>query len=179
MAEITNNETGNLYLAVRLDVLRKEPELGMYSRGNVMMNSTMGLLWTEVAFYVGDTTIFAQEILLHSVDVRRFTSMVKELIANTPAQAPGTTRKVHFDDITSPELHIRVKQSIFAANLPGEDAGSSSSYELRVMVDPGIQNGSVGVAGEGPAMFLQPTEKDLLTFVRDWQSEAEMALLLG
>lgn len=72
-----------------------------------------------------------------------------------------------------------MQQTVFGARLPGADTNISYSYELRVMVDPGIQNGSVGVAGEGPAMILQPSEKDLLVFVRDWQSEVEMALLLG
>lgn len=171
MAEITNGATGSLYLAVKLDVLRKEPEAGMIHRGNVLMNSSMELLWVEASFWIGDAVIYAQEVLLHSVDVRRFTQMLKELITNVPPHMDRQTRSVRFEDITSPELHFLVEQTIY-------DSGGNS-YEIRVMIDPGIQNGSPGVAGEGPAMMLQPEEKDLLAFARDLQSEAEMTLLLG
>ena len=84
MAEITNGRTEDGFLSIRIDVLRKEPESGMIARNTVDMNSDMGLLWTEVAFQVGRDTIYGQEVLLHSSDIRYFTQSIEDMIYEQP-----------------------------------------------------------------------------------------------
>jgi hypothetical protein len=184
MAEITNGRTEDGYLSIRIDVLRKEPENGMIARNTVDMNSDMGLLWTEVAFQVGRDTIYGQEVLLHSSDIRYFTQALEDMIYEHPEEEQE--RKIHFP-ISSPELLITVKQMIHEQD--SEEDGRhnqknkgkpifSARYELLVVIDTGIASGDSGVNGEGPGMFLQPDEKRLLSFVCDLRAEAEMALLL-
>jgi len=186
MAEITNGRTEDGYLSIRIDVLRKEPESGMIARNTVDMNSDMGLLWTEVAFQVGRDTIYGQEVLLHSSDIRYFTQSLEDMIYEQPNEEQE--RKIHFP-ISSPELLITVKQMIHERDplieddQPGKNTvkgerSFSAHYELTVVIDTGIASGESGVNGEGPAMFLQPDEKPLLSFVCDLRAEAEMALLL-
>ena len=60
----------------------------------------------------------------------------------------------------------------------GENDSVSARYELLVVIDTGIASGDTGVNGEGPAMYMQPEEKRLLSFICDLRAEAEMALLL-
>ena len=185
MAEITNGRTEDGYLSIRIDVLRKEPESGMIARNTVDMNSDMGLLWTEVAFQIGRDTIYGQEVLLHSSDIRYFTQSLEDMISEQPQEEQE--RKIHFP-ISSPELLITVKQMIYERDPMVEDDqhdkkvrqehSFSARYELLVVIDTGIASGASGVNGEGPAMFLQPDEKRLLSFVCDLRAEAEMALLL-
>jgi hypothetical protein len=185
MAEITNGRTEDGFLSIRVDVLRKEPESGMIARNTVDMNSDMGLLWTEVAFQVGRDTIYGQEVLLHSSDIRYFTQSLEDMIQEQPQEEQE--RKIHFP-ISSPELLITVKQMILERDpLAGEDQPArrgkgehsfSARYELLAVIDTGIASGDSGVNGEGPAVFLQPDEKRLLSFVCDLRAEAEMALLL-
>jgi hypothetical protein len=185
MAEITNGRTEDGYLSIRVDVLRKEPENGMIARNTVDMNSDMGLLWTEVAFQVGRDTIYGQEVLLHSSDIRYFTQALEDMIYEHTQEEQE--RKIHFP-ISSPELLITVKQMIHEEDSVKQDGqhekksrkehSFSACYELLVVIDTGIASGDSGVNGEGPAMFLQPDEKRLLSFVCDLRAEAEMALLL-
>jgi hypothetical protein len=185
MAEITNGRTEDGFLSIRIDVLRKEPENGMIARNTVDMNSDMGLLWTEVAFQVGRDTIYGQEVLLHSSDIRYFTQALEDMIYERPQEEQE--RKIHFP-ISSPELLISVKQVIreedpVKENGQREKKGKkehsfSACYELLVVIDTGIGSGDSGVNGEGPGLFLQPDEKRLLSFVCDLRAEAEMALLL-
>ena len=185
MAEITNGRTEDGYLSIRVDVLRKEPENGMIARNTVDMNSDMGLLWTEVAFQVGRDTIYGQEVLLHSSDIRYFTQALEDMIYEHPQEEQE--RKIHFP-ISSPELLITVKQMVHEEDSLKQDGqhgkkskkehSFSACYELLVVIDTGIASGDSGVNGEGPGMFLQPDEKRLLSFVCDLRAEAEMALLL-
>jgi hypothetical protein len=185
MAEITNGRTEDGYLSIRIDILRKEPESGMIARNTVDMNSDMGLLWTEVAFQVGRDTIYGQEVLLHSSDIRYFTQSLEDMIYEQPQEEQE--RKIHFP-ISSPELLITVRQAIHERDPLVEDDqhdkkvkeehSYSAAYELLVVIDTGIASGDSGVNGEGPGMFLQPDEKRLLSFVCDLRAEAEMALLL-
>jgi len=55
----------------------------------------------------------------------------------------------------------------------------STGYEVLVAIDSGIARGAQTVRGEGPAMFLEPDAGQILTFLRDLRSEAEMAIILG
>lgn len=185
MAEITNGRTEDGFLSIRIDVLRKEPESGMIARNTVDMNSDMGLLWTEVAFQVGRDTIYGQEVLLHSSDIRYFTQSIEDMIHEQPQQEQE--RRILFP-VSSPELLITVKQVIYERDpltdndQPGIKAraeqSTSARYELLAVIDTGIASGESGVNGEGPAMYMQPEEKRLLSFICDLRAEAEMALLL-
>jgi hypothetical protein len=185
MAEITNGRTDDGFLSIRIDVLRKEPENGMISRNNVDMNSDMGLLWTEVAFQVGRDTIYAQEVLLHSSDIRDFTQTTEDVIREKPQNERD--RRIHFP-ISSPELLISVKQILLgrtyveedelSAKKDRQDKAVSACYELLVVIDTGIASGNSGVNGEGPAMYMEPDENRLLGFICDMRAEAEMTLLL-
>jgi hypothetical protein len=185
MAEITNGRTEDGYLSIRIDVLRKEPESGMIARNTVDMNSDMGLLWTEVAFQVGRDTIYGQEVLLHSSDIRYFTQSLEDMIQEQPLEEQE--RRIQFP-ISSPELLMTVKQIIYERDPLAEDDrqgknasgdhSTSARYELLVVIDTGIASGDTGVNGEGPGMYLQPEEKRLMSFICDLRAEAEMALLL-
>jgi hypothetical protein len=185
MAEITNGRIRDGLLSIRIDVLRKEPESGMIARNTVDMNSDMGLLWTEVAFQVGRDTIYGQEVLLHSSDIRYFTQSIEDMIYEQPQEEQE--QRIHFP-ISSPELLITVKQVFHERDPLAEngqmvkkdrgDRSVSARYELLVVIDTGIASGEAGVAGEGPAMYMQPEEKRLLSFICDLRAEAEMALLL-
>ncbi len=184
MAEITNGRSEDGFLSIRIDVLRKEPESGMIARNTVDMNSDMGLLWTEVAFQVGRDTIYAQEVLLHSSDIRYFTQSIEDMIHEQPQQEQE--RKIHFP-VSSPELLVTVKQTIREQDRSGEGSSrkkgkgnflTTACYELLVVIDTGIASGESGVNGEGPAMYFEPEERRLLSFICDLRSEAEMALLL-
>ena len=96
-------------------------------------------------------------------------------------------RKIHFP-ISSPELLITVKQVIHERDPLAKngqivkkdrrDRSVSTHYELLVVIDTGVASGEAGVAGEGPAIYMQPEEKHLLSFICDLRAEAEMALLL-
>jgi hypothetical protein len=185
MAEITNGRTEDGFLSIRIDVLRKEPASGMIARNTVDMNSDMGLLWTEVAFQVGRDTIYGQEVLLHSADIRYFTQSIEDMIYEQPQEEQE--RRIHFP-ISSPELLLTVKQVIYERDPLAEndrmvkkergEHSISARYELLAVIDTGIASGDTGVNGEGPAMYLQPDEKRLLSFICDLRAEAEMTLLL-
>jgi hypothetical protein len=122
MAEITNGQTGNQQIGIQINFLRKEVGQGIIERGCVSMNSDMGLLWTEVSFFVAEEPFYAQEVLLHSSDVRSFTRSVQQIIEfrdeydiprlNSKTNQYGIDRTVQFD-ITSPELLIRLDQHVY------------------------------------------------------------------
>jgi len=179
MAELNNGNEGNSFLAVRLDIMRKEPRQGMIARNCVEMNSEMDLLWVNVSYIVGTRTIFEQEVLVHSHDLRNFTSHVEEAICNIP---PHERERRQFRmDITSPELIIRLDQFIckISSSQHDDDAPAYSGYyEIVIAVEIGIEAGEPGVADDGPAMFFSPESDHLLAFIRDLRSETEMALLL-
>jgi hypothetical protein len=187
MAEITNGRTGPGMLAVTIDVLRKEPELGLIGRNSIAMNSDLGLLWTKVAFWVGERETFSQEVLLHSLSLRSWPERIEALIKGRGVTQKetrnGHERVVEFD-MASPELIIRVHQYAFREPEDGSSRRAKAPgtvryiYDMLVIVDTGIDAGEDGVRGEGPAMYLQPELENLIAFARDLRSEAEMALLL-
>ena len=124
MAELNNGREGELYLGVVFDLNRKESPQGVITRKNVAMNSDLGLLWAEISFLVGQKTIFSQDVLLHSNDIRRFTSQMIQII-EAPARLYGLPNERRTENglerelslsITSPELIWRINQSVY---LPG------------------------------------------------------------
>ncbi len=116
MAQIKNGQAGPTTLTVRIDVQRAEPRRGVIAREAVAMNSDMGLVWAEVSFWVGETQIFAQEVLLHSLSIRGWADEIEALFhgrAHVEKQTHyGLERVVHFD-IASPELLIQVHQLVY------------------------------------------------------------------
>ena len=96
-------------------------------------------------------------------------------------------RRIYFP-ISSPELLITVKQIIHERDPLAEDdqpglkaTGEqpvSARYVLLGVIDTGIASGESGVSGEGPALYMQPEEKRLLSFICNLRAEAEMTLLL-
>lgn len=116
MAKITNCYDGPAYLAIDIDIQRKEPELGMIARQAVLMNSDLGLLWAQVTFTVGEDHIFSHEVLLHSQDIERWAQAIENLVQGEAY----IEKKTHFGyercvdfDCTSPELIIKVTQLVF------------------------------------------------------------------
>ena len=183
MAAITNHRTGAGYLGVSLEILRKEPQDGFISRNCVGMNSEMGLMWTEVSFWVAEQMMFQGEVLLHSSSIRDFTRSLEKAIAVKPTgKRKRVIKKIDFG-ICSPELTIKVEQATYRSD-PDDDPDYNPEkptftfYNLIFVVDTGIAAGESGVSGEGPAMYFEPNEEDLLAFARDWRAEMEMALLL-
>jgi hypothetical protein len=121
MAEITNRNTGPGLLAARIDFLTKEPERGKVARQQVVMNSDLGLLWTNASFLAGEREIFSQHILLHSRDIRRWGESVQAMLNADPNIQPtvrkitpyGFENRLDFDSFSSPELILRVTQHVF------------------------------------------------------------------
>jgi hypothetical protein len=120
MALLSNGKTGPTFLGMQVEFLCKEPTSGSYTRGNVVMNSNMKLLWTEVSFWMGEEIFFKQEVLLHSEDVQDFTGTVLKMLNGEPGyyveiQKPthyGFEREVFFD-VCSPELVFKVTQRVY------------------------------------------------------------------
>jgi hypothetical protein len=121
MAELNNGRDGELYLGVVFDLHRKESQHGVIARNHVVMNSDLGLVWAEISFWVGQKAIYTQEVLMHSNDIRRFTSQVIQII-EAPARIYGLPNEHRTENgverelslsITSPELIWRIRQNVY------------------------------------------------------------------
>lgn len=121
MAQLTNGREGELFLGVTFDLHHKVSKQGMVKRNHVNMNSNLGLVWSKIGFKVGKKSIYVQEVLLHAQDIRQFTGQVIQMI-DFPARmiglprenrtASGIERELALN-FTSPELILRVRQSVY------------------------------------------------------------------
>lgn len=160
MAEISNGLTGGGRLAVRLQVLRKEPPRGIIARGSVAMNSDLTLLWTRVSFWVGEKEIFGQEVLLHSSSILAWSRLVEE------SQYDQNTE--FWFPVESPELGIMVRHF---------GTGEEAFVQMLVYIEVGIATGESGVWQAGPAMLMEVDVDKLHQFAGQLRSEAEMVML--
>jgi hypothetical protein len=141
MAELNNGREGELYLGVSFNLHRKVSGQGLIARQNVNMNSNLGLLWAEITFTVAKKPIYVQEVLLHAIDIRRFTSQMIQVI-ESPARIYGLPRETRTPtglerelslSITSPELVWRIRQSVYLPenllkrfDFPSQDASEKN-----------------------------------------------------
>lgn len=165
MAEICGGEPGPGRLAVRIDILRKEPGIGMVSHGAVVMNAALGVLRAYVSFWVGERELFGHEVLLHSLSVQGWAKDVEALVRGEMEDSS----EIHFG-VESPELMMTVRRH-------ESTSGGEPFYELLVVLDSGILNPEEGLTGEGPAMYLGPKPEEILQFARELRAEADNMLL--
>jgi hypothetical protein len=169
MAEITNGRTGAAYLAVGIEILRKEMEQGTIRRKTVLMNSDLGLLWTRVSYQVGEKEIFAQEVLLHSISISSWDSRIA-------AMNPDISERIPFA-IESPELYIEVKHYGRTDDAkPDDPIYQNPSCQFLIYVDTAIAAGSFGISMSGPAMVLLIPMSEIQNFAHALHQEADAVL---
>lgn len=121
MAELNNGREGELYLGVTFDLHHRVSPQGVIARNHVNMNSDLGLLWVEISYRVGIKPIYAQDVLVHAEDIRRFSGQVLQAI-DAPERMYGLPKEFRTNtgieremslNFTSPELICRVRQSVF------------------------------------------------------------------
>jgi hypothetical protein len=188
MTEINNGRKGSAMLGVCIDIYKKEPISGSFHRNCISMNTQLGLVWADVSFWVAEKEIFHQDVLLHSISVREWASAIEGLAREEGGIVTDThygyERRVRFD-IASPELIINTHQYYYKPQRPLKSKKEENpktghfSYDMLVVVDTSIAAGNKNVAGEGPAMYLEPGLDSLLRFARDLRSETEVTLLLS
>jgi len=134
MAELNNGREGELYLGVVFDLHHKVAPQGIITRNHVNMNSDLGLLWTEVSFWVGNKSIYNQDVLVHVEDIRRFSDQALQVI-QAPAREYGLPKEYRTTtglerelslNFTSPELICRLRQSVFLSESMNKNSASSS-----------------------------------------------------
>lgn len=122
-------------------------EQGALWRETVLMNSDLGLLWTRVAYQVGEKEIFTQEVLLHSVSISSWDSHIA-------AMNPEVYERIPFA-IESPELYIEIKHYGRPDDAQSDDPiYQNPSCQFLIYVDTAIAAGSFGISMSGPAMVL-------------------------
>jgi len=185
MAELNNSMKGSATLALRLDLLRLEPQQGVIRRGRVSLNSDDWLVWVDVGYTVGERVIFQQEVLIYNQDLLLFCDKVEKMIRGTAAgteEEPEGQQRHVFMNKRSPELDLRVHKHIFhpIGLIPRvEEILPQIQYFMHVMVETNVAAGELCSGGSGPALIIRPDEEVLLAFVHDLRSETQMTLLLG
>jgi hypothetical protein len=177
------------HLAFQLDVLRKEPANGMIDRSKrVAMNSNLGLLWCEVGLWWNEEPYFQQEVLIFFDDIQAFTEAALDIIEHKGANR--RQRVVRFRDSTSPELLLEIHQVTIDKRPCGlgdidlspqvDDPQRPNNFSCNSLIggaDPAVAYDGYA-SGQGPTIYLGPTELELYQFVRDLRSEAEICMLL-
>lgn len=171
MAELTNRRAGAGRLAVQIDVLRSDDQMGPIVRGSIFtMGSGEDMCWLRVTFWVGEQSIFQQDVMVQWPSLRNWPHDLEWTVEQHSQFGGGFGPE-------SPELMIEVEQTYLEPSLrdkPEEAYG----YEVLIGVDTGIAAGEYGVAGEGPMMRFFPTLDELRQFARDLKSEARFVRLL-
>ena len=171
MAELTNRRAGAGRLAVQIDVLRSDDQMGPIVRGSIFtMGSGEDMCWLRVTFWVGEQTIFQQDAMVQWASLRNWPHDLEWMVEQHSQFGGGFGPE-------SPELMIEVEQTYLEPSLrdkPEEAYG----YEVLIGVDTGIAAGEFGVAGEGPMMRFFPTLDELRQFARDLKAEARIVRLL-
>ena len=200
MAILSNGRHGAGYLAVELTVDKRFESERPFSRGPVTSwNSSpeMDEMWAELAeeldfeppdwppmdlskvgwlnctikFIVGATVIYQQGLQVQYTTFWEWFHLLQDL-----SKTEHEDEQVIWSGAESPELCLKLTRDPLDPDFFGDEPPDVLyGYSLAAYVDVGISAGASGVSGEGPGMFLYPTEANILTFARQLFEEADQA----
>jgi hypothetical protein len=132
-----------------------------------------GWLVCTIRFVVGTVVIFQQSLLVQYITIWEWYYTLKSLTATQHSEE----RFLHSGG-ESPELHMHLTRSYYDPEEWNEEPGTPGYYyySLLIHVDTGIAAGSgFDVSGEGPGMYLLPSEEEALAFAWQLLTEADEA----
>ena len=132
----------------------------------------VGWLNCTIKFFVGTAVIYQQSLL-----VQYGTFWVWYHALNTLLTTKHTEERHLYSGAESPELNMHLIRSYMDPEEWGLDPATTDGYScsLHIYVDAGIAVGGLDVSGEGPGMFLYPTQEEALAFASQLLNEADEA----
>jgi hypothetical protein len=132
----------------------------------------VGWLNCTIRFVVGTIVIYQQSLLVQYTTFWDWYHLLNTLTATEHKE----DRHI-YSGLESPELRMHLERSYFDPEEWGLDPETATGYShsLHIYVDTGIAAGADGVSGEGPGMFLYPTQEKALAFARQLLAEADAA----
>ena len=153
----------------------EEPESDWPPSGNdwpPVDRAKVGWLQCTIRFVVGTAVIYQQGLLVQYGTFWQWHYMLHDLMATQ-----HTEERHAYSGSESPELNMHLIRHYYDPVEWGLDPATNDGYShsLHIYVDSGIAAGGAEVYGEGPGMFLYPTQAKALAFARQLLAEADAA----